>query len=308
MTVIDVVVPSFGRPERLAACLAGLRAQHRPAARVLVVLREGDEPSEDAVRQCSDPSVVVVRTGEPGQVAALRCGVAASTSELVAFTDDDAVPRPDWIGRILDHFEEATVGAVGGRDVIDGTVDVANADLQVGRVGRWGKVQGNHHRGAGPARDVDILKGVNMAFRRVALAVPRGLSGSGAEPHNDAAMSLHARRLGWRVVYDPQVVVDHFPAARAEGSIRGKVEASDVWTGAYNLTLALLSTGAVTWWRRLAYGIVVGDRGIPGIVRTAGALARRTDHQEMLFRLGPSMCGQIAAARCYHRGDCLVFD
>lgn len=306
--MIDVVVPSYRRPEPLAACLAGLRDQLTPASRVLVVLRAGDSTSELVVRRSGVTGASVVTVAGAGQVAALRAGVAASSAPLVAFTDDDAVPRPDWVHRIVAHFEDPAVGGVGGRDVVATDGAPPDEDLVVGRVGKWGKVHGNHHRGAGPVRDVDILKGANMAFRRAALAVPRGLIGSGAEPHNDAAVSLHARSLGWRVVYDPHVVVDHFPAARVEGTMRDQAKAADVWTSAYNLTLTLLSTGAATWWRRLAYGIVVGDRGIPGIIRTAGALARRTDHREMLFRLGPSMCGQMAAARCYRRGDRLAFD
>ncbi len=306
--MIDVVVPSYRRPEPLAACLAGLRAQWMPASRVVVVLRAGDDTSELVVRRSGVAGASVVTVSGAGQVAALRAGVAASSAPLVAFTDDDAVPRPDWVQRIAAHFDDPAVGGVGGRDVVATDFSPPDGCLVVGRVGKWGKVHGNHHRGAGPARDVDILKGANMAFRRAALAVPRGLIGSGAEPHNDAAMSLHARSLGWRVVYDPQVVVDHFPAARVEGSMRGQTGAADVRTGAYNLTSALLSTGTVTWWRRLMFGVFVGDRGTPGIARTAGALASRADRREMLHRLGPSICGQVAAARNYHRGDRLAFD
>jgi hypothetical protein len=47
----------------------------------------------------------------------------------------------------------------------------------VGRVGRWGKLVGNHHLGTGSARSVMVLKAVNMAFRREALAVPEQLRG-----------------------------------------------------------------------------------------------------------------------------------
>ena len=126
----------------------------------------------------------------------MEAGVSAARGEIVAFIDDDAVPRPDWLRRLVRHFDDPEVGGVGGRDYI-ARPEVPNMPtVDVGRVTRWGKVIGNHHRGTGEPRSVMVLKAAGMAFRRHALALPTGLRGAGAQPHFEVAMSLSAIRRG----------------------------------------------------------------------------------------------------------------
>jgi len=42
------------------------------------------------------------------------------------------------------------------------------------------------------------------------------LRGKGAQPFEDTAFCLAVRRAGWKLVYDPQVLVDHLEGAREE--------------------------------------------------------------------------------------------
>ena len=100
-------------------------------------------------------SVRVVRVevppGQPGFVAGLNAGVAASSGELVCLTDDDAEPRPDWISRVVAEFEaDPDLGALGGRDLVyhDGVLEEGEAEI-VGLITPWGKTIGRHHLGIG---------------------------------------------------------------------------------------------------------------------------------------------------------------
>ena len=206
----------------------------------------------------------------------MTAGVEQTTGSVVAFTDDDAVPRPDWTRRLLEHFEDTTVGAVGGRDVVHGDPDQRRLS-DVGIVTRWGKVIGNHHLASGGPRDVSALKGANMAFRREALAIPVGLRGDGAEVHNDLAMSLWAARQGWRVVFDPAVVVDHYVSPRFDSDQRGAAPPKAVRDASYNLVLAVGGLRPELYWRRAVYGLLVGDAGALGAhARRVRARARRS--------------------------------
>ena len=93
----------------------------------------------------------------------MTAGLAYADADFVALTDDDAEPVEDWLERIAVVFEEQDdVAGVGGRDDQVGTIA---EQLDVGRVQWFGRVIGNHHLGAGPPRDVDVLKGVCCAFR-----------------------------------------------------------------------------------------------------------------------------------------------
>jgi glycosyltransferase involved in cell wall biosynthesis len=292
-TTISVVVPSYGRPEVLRGCLEGLKSQDRLPEEVIAVHRVGDTSTERAIRAARHPMIRAVEVGRPGLLAAVEAGALHSSGSVIAFTDDDAVPRPDWLRRIADHFRRPEVGGVGGRDAQPGVPAHASATV-VGMVGAWGRLVGNHHAGHGPARDVMILKGVNTAWRRDALSFPRGLRGYATQAHTEIPQGLWALAQGWRVVYDPAIVVDHYPAPRLGESRRLTPE------GAYNLVVGMSVAGAGLVCRRLAFGLLVGDRGAPGVLRGAVAVVR--GEGEVVRDLRPSLEGQLLAALDLARG------
>jgi GT2 family glycosyltransferase len=297
---ISVVVPSWRRPADLRRCLAGLSMQARAADEVVVVRRDVDLPTAEVIAGAPVEVVECVVT-PPGVVAALVAGASAATGDLIAFTDDDAVPRPEWVAGLLRHFEDAAVGAVGGRDRIqygDAAADAVTDD--VGRLSTWGRLIGNHHRGAGPPRDVSVLKGVNMAFRREALALPLDVHGEGAQVHFEVAACLWARRQGWRVVYDPAVVVDHHCGERVDGDQRARESREAVRARAHNLVAGILVGRPDLLWRRAIYGLLIGQREVPGLVRAAAAIPRR--EWEVVDRLPPSVRGQLSALVAAVRG------
>jgi glycosyltransferase involved in cell wall biosynthesis/GT2 family glycosyltransferase len=290
-----VVIASYRRPEALRRCLGGVARQSVAPAQTIVVRREGDEATRAVLSEPDQAAVTHVVVREPGVLAAMRAGRDAARTEIVAFVDDDAVPRPDWLERLLGHLRDPRVGGVGGRDVIVGAASPEAPALDVGRVTAWGRLVGNHHRGAGEARPVMVLKAAGMAFRRCAMTLPDGLRGAGAQAHFEVGMSLAARRRGWGLIYDPAAIVDHHVAPRFDADRRGRPAPGAVSDAAYNLVHCLLKEAPELVWRRAAYGLLVGDRKIPGVLRAAAALVRR--EPDVLSDLRPSLAGQLDALR-----------
>jgi GT2 family glycosyltransferase len=219
-------------------------------------------------------------------VAALNCGLAAARGAIVAFIDDDAVPNEDWLERIVMAFEpDERVAAVGGRDVvhIDGRVISAGRRrlprrLEVGRIRWFGRMVANHHLGTGGPRDVDVLKGTNMSFRRMAVVghgFDERLCGEGAVVHSEMSICLPLRRQGLRIVYDPGIVVQHYPAPRPHGDERA-LRSKPTFAVAHNEALQIFEYfGPGRRLVFLAWGLVIGTTDAPGLAVLARDCLRR---------------------------------
>lgn len=241
---VTVAVPTYGRPRELARCLAGIAAQTRPPDALFIVACAAD-PGLSAIAAAAAPSgarIIVIT--QRSQVAALNAALDAARTEIIAFTDDDAVPRHGWVAAIAAHFAADTaLAGLGGRDIThDPGMPAAVLRRDVGRIQWFGREICNHHLGSGPCRPVDTLKGANMAFRLAAIGTLRfdtRLIGRGAEPRNDTAFCLALRRRGCRLLYDPALAVDHYPAAKPAGE-RTLFDAETLRMESHNATLVML--------------------------------------------------------------------
>lgn len=287
MMTITALIPTYRRPQDLARCLEALKQQTRPVDEVLVVVRDTDAETWTLLKEFNpDPlplRTVAVRV--PGVVVAMNAGLDTAQGDIIAITDDDAAPHTDWLARIEAHFRsDERVGGVGGRDwVYHGTQLEDGAREIVGLVQWFGRVVGNHHLGVGEPREVDVIKGVNSSYRRTAIKELRfdeRMRGTGAQVHFEIAFSLALRRAGWKLIYDPLVAVDHYPAQRFDEDQRNNFNDIALINAVHNETLVLLEHLSPA--RRtvfLLWAILVGTRDAMGFVQwlrlmpSEGALA-----------------------------------
>lgn len=88
--IVSVVIPTLGR-ETLALCQAALAKQTR----------------------LPDEVVVVIDRDRRGIAWGRNEGIARATGDLIAFADDDVIPPPDWLERLvaaLDRYDAAVAG------------------------------------------------------------------------------------------------------------------------------------------------------------------------------------------------------
>jgi glycosyltransferase involved in cell wall biosynthesis len=295
---ISVLVPTYRRPADLVRCLGALARQTRPADRVIVVARVGDDATAAVLRESRALPLSVVIVQQGGVVAALNAGLDTVDADVVAFTDDDAAPRGDWLARVAAHFAaDATLGGLGGRDWIHHGAKLEDGVRRVvGKVSWFGRCVGNHHLGVGPPREVDVLKGVNMSFRTRALDGIRfetRLLGGGAQVCNELGVSLAVKQRGWRLVYDPAVAVDHYPSIRHDEDQRNAFSHEAVRNAAFNETLLLCEhLDGLHRIVFLAWALAIGSRAAPGFAQWLRLLVQHFDTATRRF--AATLAGRIA--------------
>ena len=201
---VSVIVPTRNRRRLLRELLDGLARQTFTDYEVIVV----DDGSTDG----SDEEIALdARAGRPvrlvqgdgrGAVNARLSGVENARADLLAFTDDDCVPAPDWLAagvRALEAGADVVQGATRARGPVrplDRTIMVNRHD------GLYNTCNVFYRRSAfEKAGGFDTDAGARLSFRPGAAA--RGL-GFG----EDALVGWRVRRCG-RAAFAPDAVVEH---------------------------------------------------------------------------------------------------
>ena len=116
--MVSVVIPTYRRPQPLQRCLAALSRQTvEPTGFEVVVIDDGSpEPVEGLQR---DPAfqnlqLRIVRQDNAGPAAARNRGAREAQGTLLAFTDDDCQPRPDWLALLLEGASHHPGALIGG--------------------------------------------------------------------------------------------------------------------------------------------------------------------------------------------------
>jgi glycosyltransferase involved in cell wall biosynthesis len=272
---ITVVIPTYRRPEDLERCLEALKKQTIIADEVLIVVRSIDDKTWSFLENFDQESlpIRVVQVSMPGQIVALNAGLDEAKGEIIAITDDDAVPHTDWLERIKTHYlTDKALGGVGGRDFLYiNNQLVQGTKKTVGKLQWFGRAIGNHHLGIGETREVDMLKGANMSFHKNAIAGLRfdqRLRGTGAQVHNDLMFCLMVKKRGWKIIYDPKIEIDHYQGQRFDEDKRQQFNSLALSNMVHNETLALLEyLSPLRSFAFLIWAVLIGTSGSPGLLQ-----------------------------------------
>lgn len=112
---VSVAVCTRDRADQLRDCLASLRTLVHPDIEILVV---DNAPSTNQTRdlvQEEFPEFHYVLEPRPGLDWARNRAISAASGDILAYTDDDVIVDPQWVGGLMRVFEaDANVTAVTG--------------------------------------------------------------------------------------------------------------------------------------------------------------------------------------------------
>ncbi|MGH9064534.1 MAG: glycosyltransferase [Acidimicrobiales bacterium] len=256
---LTVVIPTRDRPASLARCLDSVLACTYPASRFEVVVVD-NVPTTDETRLRVEgyrPTgrVRYAREDRPGSASARNRGLELVETDLVAFTDDDAIVDTDWLVALAQGFEAADdVSAVTGL-LLPREMETP-AQVWFEQYGGFSRgfarqVYDLEHRPAGsplyPYSAGVFGTGNNMAFRQAALAAIGGFdpalgNGTPALGGVDSEVLLRTILSGRRIVYEPTALAFHVHRADYAG-LRRQVYSYGVGLSAYLLKTLMANPG-----------------------------------------------------------------
>jgi len=133
----------------------------------------------------------------------------AANGDILAFLDDDAYPRSDWLKNALKNFSDPDVAAVGGPAI----TPLEDSDLQKvsGAIFASFLVSGKfvYRYIPRPRREVDDYPSCNLLVRKSVMLQLGGFK-TNFWPGEDTILCLEiTKKLGKKIIYDPEVLIYH---------------------------------------------------------------------------------------------------
>jgi glycosyltransferase involved in cell wall biosynthesis len=241
---LSLIISTRDRCQQLVRCLQSIRGItfERPWELILVDNGSVDETASVARHFLDSAGVSGVYVFEPrlGKSNALNTAIEIAHGQILAFTDDDCYPAPDFLTCVWSAFDDPSVGYITGRimlhDPTDCPVTINETETPL----------------TFPERSlisVGDVQGANMAFRRGVLAALGGfdpLFGAGARfAGEDLDAAGRASAMGWKGRYCPEVIVRHHHGRKAS-DIPRLMKFYGIGAGAYHMKL-LLQGHEVLW-------------------------------------------------------------
>jgi glycosyltransferase involved in cell wall biosynthesis len=116
----SIIIPTYSRPEQLAACLEAIARIDYPSERFeVIVVDDGSHSSLDYVVASFGSRITAkcLRQHHAGPAAARNKGAACAVGDFLVFTDDDCRPDHNWLRALAQHFVATPDRLIGGRTV-----------------------------------------------------------------------------------------------------------------------------------------------------------------------------------------------
>ncbi len=207
-TRVSVVVPHYSDLCGLDACLRALRTQTRVPDEIIVA--DNDSPEGEAVVASTIAGrATLVIVPQKGAGPARNVGVAASSGDIIAFTDSDCVPESQWLQCGLEALQHADFVGGGMTVLVDDKDNMTGAEA----FERVFAFDNEHY-----VRDKGFSVTANLFCPRKVFDVVGEFRTQVSE---DLEWCHRARDRGYRIGYAPGAMVGH-PARKTWPELQRK--------------------------------------------------------------------------------------
>lgn len=213
--LISVVVVNYNGRAQLERCLPALAAQTHPSFEVVLV---DNASTDDSVAWVAahHPSVRIIASPENlGFAAGNNLGIRAARGRYIATLNNDTVPEPEYLVRLIEPMRDPLVGSVAALMLqFDSPGRIDSAGIRVDALGfAWNRRAGEPELAVTGESEVWGACAGAALYRR-AMLDEIGLFGEEFFAfYEDVDLAWRARRAGWECVLAPGARVLHVHGA-----------------------------------------------------------------------------------------------
>jgi len=250
---VSLIICTRDRHHQLARCLESVRCITFDRPWELIIVDNGSTDETAAVvrefRKTTTVQAIYLFEPKRGKSRGLNTAIEIATGQILAFTDDDCYPAPDFLSQVWSAFHDPLTGYIGGRIMLH---DPADQPITINESLTPVTFPPGSFVCAGS------IQGANMAFRRTVLLEIGGfdpLFGPGAlfiaAEEIDAVGRASA--MGWQGKYHPEAVVRHHHGRKA-ADVAALWKWYAIGRGAFHMKL-LLKGHQFLWFARSGYQV-----------------------------------------------------
>jgi GT2 family glycosyltransferase len=115
--LVSVIIPHLNQPQFLCRCLAALNRQTLNRSQFEVIVVDNGSISLPATEVASFKGARLIQETKAGPGPARNRGVSESAGKILAFTDADCVPDPNWLTVAIRELDTAPRKTILGGDI-----------------------------------------------------------------------------------------------------------------------------------------------------------------------------------------------
>lgn len=197
---VSIVIAAYNESKIIKAKLENIFSVEYPAEIEIIVVADGstDDTAEQARKFPQTNLTVLHMLGRRGKSAALNRGAAIAKNSVLVFTDANTLLAQDALKYLLQPFQDASIGGVGGRKQVFKTKERASAVADrafwnfESRLKAW-----ESRLGSIPTADGELFAVRRELFQPLAESII----------NDDMELTLSIVKGGHRVVYEERAVV-----------------------------------------------------------------------------------------------------
>ncbi|MCT8360076.1 glycosyltransferase [Xanthomonas citri pv. anacardii] len=210
---VTVVIPVYNHIAHTLACLRALAA-HPPLLSVEIIVV--DDGSSDATAE-QLPQIAGLqyhpRASNGGFIAACNDGIALAGGDFVVLLNNDTIPQPGWLDRLIDTFARYPAAGLVGAQLVypDGRLQESGGVVfGDGSAWSYGRFESSEDPRYAYVRAMDYCSGAAIALPRTLLHTLGGLDRRYMPAYyEDTDLAFAVRAAGYQVLVQPASVVVH---------------------------------------------------------------------------------------------------